>query len=160
MVAEKPLQFQKTKTGSSTWFLDLCASRHLCNDWSFFSNIKVKSIDFVIATGQVIRTEEIGTVLIPLVGGDNIELHNVVLVPRCNFNLISLGQLCKSEITYHNNPTAMSLIRNGEVIARAKKDWNLFTLKLAQPGRAMTVINIRPKAMAITGRGRPTHLVS
>lgn len=160
MVAKRPLQSQKTKTGSITWFLNLCASRYLCNDQSFFSNTRAKSIDFVTAAGQVIQTKEIGTVLIPLVGGNNIELHNVALAPGCNSNLISLRQLRESGITYYNDPAAMTLMRNGEVIARAKRDRNLFTLDLAQPRRVMTVVNKRLKAMAITERGQLTHLVS
>lgn len=44
----------------------------------------------------------------------------------------------------------MTLMRDGKVIAHAKRERNLFTLELAQPG----------KAMAMTGLGRPTHLVS
>lgn len=57
----------------------------------------------------------------------------------------------------------MTVMRNGKIIAHAKRDRNLFTLELAQPRRAMATIktvSILPKAMAIHGRGRPTHLVS
>ena len=115
------------------------------------------------AAGQVIRTEEIGTVSIPLADGSKIELQNVALAPGCDSNLISLGQLRETGITFHDDPTAMTLMRNGKIIAQAKRDRNLFTLELAQPGRAMATIkavSILPKAMAIQGRGRPTHLVS
>lgn len=62
---------------NSTWFLDSCASRHLYNDRSLFTNTRAKSTDFVTAAGQVIRTEEIGTVSIPLADGRKIELQNV-----------------------------------------------------------------------------------
>lgn len=54
----------------------------------------------------------------------------------------------------------MILIKNGEVIARANKDRNLFILDLAQPEKAMAVINKRPKTMAIIEQDRLTHLVS
>ena len=81
MVAKRPLQLRKTKTSSSTWFLDLYTSLYLCNNRSFFSNTKTKSIDFVTAARQVIWIEEIGTILIPLTGGDNIKLHNVAYAP-------------------------------------------------------------------------------
>ena len=155
---------QLQKVDTDTWFLDSCASRHLCNNRKLFSNTKTKSIDFVTAAGQVIRTEEIGIVSIPLSGGNTIELHNVALIPGCNFNLISLGQLHESGITYHDNPMTMTLMRNGKVIAEAKREQNLFTLNLADPGKAMAVIspsdNIKHRAMAMTGRGHPTHLVS
>lgn len=105
-----------------------------------------------MAIRQVIQTKEIGKILILFVGGDNIKLHNVVLAFGCNSNLISLKQLYKSEITYHNNPMAMVLMRNGEVIARIKTDWNLFTLGFAQPRKAITVVNKKSKAMGIIGQ--------
>lgn len=111
-----------------------------------------------MAASQIIWTEEIGNVLIPLAGDNNIKLHNVALISRCNSNLISLGQFCKSRIIYHDNLKAMILIRNKEVIAQAKKDWNLFIFDFAQPGKAITIV--RKKIMAIIGRGQPTHLVS
>ena len=112
---------------NNTWFLDSCASRHLCNDRRLFSNLRARSIDFVTAAGQVIRTEEIGNVSIPLADGNNIELKNVALAPGCNSNLISLGQLRETGITYHDNPTAMTLMQQGRIIAHAKRTRNLFT---------------------------------
>ena len=84
---------QKTSRSSFSWFLDSCASRYLCNNRRLFTNTRAKSIDFITAVGQVIRTEEIGTVSIPLADGITIELQNVAWVPGCNSNLISLGQL-------------------------------------------------------------------
>lgn len=82
----------------------------MCNDRQSFSNTRAKSIDFVTAAGQVIRTEEIGTVSIPLADGTKIELHNIALAPRCDSNLISLGQLREGGITYHDSPTSMTLM--------------------------------------------------
>ncbi len=138
-----------------SWFLDLCASRLLCNDRRLFSNTRAKSIDFVTAAGQVIRIEEIGTFSIPLSGGATIELLHLALAPNCDSNLISLGQLRESGITYHDNLTAMTLRRNGKIVANAKRERNLFTLNLAAPNQAMSA-----KAMAIGGKGQPTHFVS
>lgn len=54
----------------------------------------------------------------------------------------------------------MILIKNGEVIARANKNRNLFTFDLAQPEKAMAIINKRPKTMAIIEQDQLTHLVS
>lgn len=89
MVKEQGLQKLGT---NNTWFLDSCASRHMCNDQTLSSDLKAKSIDFVTVAGQVIRTEEISTVTISLADG-NIELHNVAGSPECDLNRISLGQL-------------------------------------------------------------------
>lgn len=68
---------------------------------------------------------------IPLANGENIELQNVALAPKCDSNLISLGQLRKIGITYHDNLIAMTLMRNRKVIIYTKKDTNLFTLEIA-----------------------------
>lgn len=145
------------KSIASAWFLDSCASRYSCNNRSLFKNTHAKSIDFVTAVGQIIRTNEIGTVAILLTGGTTIELHNVAFAPQCDSNLISLGQQRKSGITYHDDPTMMILIKDGKAIVHAKRERNLFILDLAAPGKVMAVM---PKAMAITRQGRPTHLVS
>ena len=135
----------------------MCASRHLCNNQRLFTSTRAKSIDFITAAGQVIRTEEIGTVSIPLADGTTIKRHNIALAPRCNSNLISLSQLQESGIIYHDDPSSITLMRGNKTIVRAKRSHNLFTLNLAMPGQIMSVIS---RAMAITGRGRPTHLVS
>lgn len=82
-----------------------------------------------------------------------IELHNVALAPDCNSNLISLGQLRESGIMFHDDPTTMTLTRGGNIIAHAMRSQNLFILNTAMPGLVMSI-----KAMAITGRGQPTHL--
>ena len=153
----KKQRLQRTSRSSSFWFFDSCASRHLCNNRRLFTNTRAKSIDFITADGQVIQTEKIGTVSIPLTDGTTIELQNVTLALGCDSNLISLGQLRESGITYHNDPDSMTLMKNGSIIARAKRNHNLFTLDLAMPGQIMSAIS---RAMAITGRGRPTHLVS
>lgn len=164
MVKERELQKLGT---NNTSFPDSCTSRHMCNDWTLFSDLKAKSIDFVTAVGQVIWIEKIGTVTIPLANG-NIELHNDVLARGCDSNLIWPSQLQETEITYHDNPTTMTLMQYRKVIDYTKRTWNLFPLDLAHLGRAMAV-TIKPKAMAIagqaraiaiTGQGRPTHLVS
>lgn len=139
-----------------TWYLDSGASRHLCNDRSLFTNLRPMSIDFVTAGKKIIRSEEIGTVSIPLADGKSIELLDIALVPECDSNLISLGQLRETGITFHDNPSHMTLIRHGVVIAQAKRHRNLFILDRAIPETMMKVRNL---AMA-TGRGRPTHLVS
>lgn len=102
-------------------------------------------------------TEEISIVLIPLAGRNNIELHNVALVVRCDSNLILLGKFYESGNTYHDNLKAVILIGNGEVIVWAKRDQNLFILDFTQLGKAMIVIS--KKTMAITRHGQPTYLV-
>lgn len=102
-----------------------------------------------------------------LANGSKIDLQNVAVTSRCDSNLISLSQLQETGITFYDDPRAMTLMRNGKVIAKAKKDRNLFTLELVHPGRAMAV-TIQAKAMAsagqahtmtMTGQRQPTHFI-
>lgn len=82
---------QRTLPLSFSWFLDLCTSRNLCNNWRLFTNTWAKNIDFITVTGQVIQIEEIGIVSIPLADNITIKFQNIVLAPGCNSNLILLG---------------------------------------------------------------------
>lgn len=159
MTAESSIM-SKTR---ATWYLDSCASRHLTNDRSLFiEKIQPKTWDFTTAGGQVIRSEGVGTVRIALADGAAIELKGVALVPECESNLISLGQLRDSRITYHDENSFMMLMQDGVPIAQARRDRNLFVLDLATPGKVMqaNVTTNNKHAMVITGRGRPAHLVS
>lgn len=91
-----------------------------------------------------------GHMSISLADGTTIKLQNVGLVPVCNSNLILLGQLQENGITYHDDPSLMTLMRGGKTIARAKKSHNLFTLDLAIPGQIVSAIS---RAMEITSQG-------
>lgn len=126
---QRDQRLQKIES-KSNWFLHSCASRHLCNNPSLFTNKRDKSINFITAAGQIIRIEEISTVSIPLADGSKIKLQNVALAPEYDSNLITLGQLRETRITFHANSTAMILIKNRKIIAQTKKDRNLFIFEL------------------------------
>lgn len=134
------------------WYLDFCASRHLTNNKKLFvkDSPRPKSLDFTTAGGQIVCSESIGTIDIPLADGSSLGLNNVAYAPDCDSNLISLGQLRESGITYVDNTEVMTLMQAGVPIAHARRDRNLFILDLASPN----------KAMQVTGPGLPTHLVS
>lgn len=110
----------------------------------------------------MIQIEKIGTILIPLLRRITIKLYNIALAPKCNSNLISFGKICKSRITYHDNLMTMILMRNGKVIAKVKREQNLFILDLTNPKKAIAVISPPNKyhTIAMTGQECPTHLVS
>lgn len=142
------------------WYFDSCASRHLTNNRNLFiKELRPKCLDFTTAGGQTLRAESIGTIAIPLDDGSSIRLERVAYAPECDSNLISLGQLRDSNITYVDNPDAMTLMQGGQAIAHARRDRNLFILDLATPNKVMQVTQ-PPRAMMTQGRGRPTHLIS
>lgn len=126
---------------------------------TLFTNIHTTSINFIIAVGQIIKSEEIGTISIPLNGDITIKLKNVELAPECDSNLISFGQRWENGITYHNSLTIMTLIRESKVIAQAKRDQNILTLDLASPGQAMSV-KYKLTIIVVIRQGWATHLVN
>lgn len=91
-----------------------------------FKSTRSKSLNFITAADQVICTNEIGIIENSLTGDKSMELHNVAFAPECDINLISLGQLQESKITYHDHPKMMILIKKRRAIAYAKKSQNLF----------------------------------
>ena len=77
-------------------------------------------IDFVTVVGEIIQTEQVGAVSIPLITGQ-IDLQNIALASKYDSNLISLSQLRETGITFYDNPTSMALIKDGKVITHAKR---------------------------------------
>lgn len=74
MTKEKPLQ----KSIASTWLFNFYVFQHLCKNCSLFKNTYAKSINFVIAVRQIIRTNRINIMAISLIGSNGIKLHNIV----------------------------------------------------------------------------------
>lgn len=56
----------------------------------------------------------------PLLNSKIIEFYNIVYTPVCNSNLISLSQLQKSRILFHNDPIIMILMRERKIIVYIK----------------------------------------
>lgn len=158
MAKESHHQMQITR---GTWYMDSCASRHLTNNRDLFvGELKAKSLDFTTASGQTLRAESIGTIAIPFANG-TVKLKGVAYAPDCDANLISLRQLCESNITFVNDKSHMKLMQGGRKVARAKRDQNLFVLELATPNKVIQVTATnQQQAMTAQGRGRLTHLVS
>lgn len=69
----------------------------------------------------------------------SLKLWDIAYAPDCNSNLISLSQLCNSNITYIDNFKVMKLMQAGYPIAYAKCNQNLFILELATPNKAMQI---------------------
>lgn len=109
--------FLEKTSEKKTWYLNSGALQYLCNDRSLFINLRPMSINFITARKQIICLEEIGTVSIPLADGKSIKLLDTALVPKCDSNLIFLGQLRETGITFHDNPSHMTLIRHRVVIS-------------------------------------------
>lgn len=133
------------------WYLDSCASQYLTNNRDLFiKKLRPKCLDFIIAGGQTLCAKSIRTIAIPLDDGSSIRLKGVAYAPKCDSNLISLGQLRNSNIIYVDNPNTMTLIQGDQAIAHTRRDQNLFILNLAIPNKVMQVTQ-PPRAIMTQG---------
>lgn len=78
---------------SRVYYLDSSALRHICNSHERFIDLRLKTYEFVIASGDIIRSNQVGIVMLPLKNDAQLTLSNVTYNPKCDFNLIFLDQL-------------------------------------------------------------------
>lgn len=84
------------------WYFNSYTLRHICNNRELFSNLQSKNYEFITIEREVIQFQEVETVHLSLPNG-KITLFNIAYTSKYNSNLISLGQLCKLEISYYNH---------------------------------------------------------
>ena len=136
---------------NNIWYLDSCASRHICNNRELFLDIRSKNYKFIMARGKIIYSQKVGIVHFTLLSGKiTMTLLNVEYAPKCDFNLISLGQLCESGILYHNHPNSMALKQGKSTLKVANRHKNLFVLETG----------LKIKAMFMKNKDRLTFLLS
>ena len=80
------------------WYLDSYALRYICNNRERFADLRPKSYKFVITGGTIIRSSQVGTITLLLENSLQLTLSNIAFTPKCDSNLISLGQLQKTGI--------------------------------------------------------------
>ena len=131
-----------------TWYLDSCTLRHICKNRDLFSDLQPKNFEFITAGREIIRSWKVGIVHLSLQSG-KITLLNVAYTPKCDSNLISLGQLRKSRISYHDHPDSMIPKQGGNIIRLAMSHKNLFIFETKSE-----------KIMLVQKRGRPRYLLS
>lgn len=95
---------------NNTWYLNFCASRYICNNRKLFLDIQSKNYEFIMARGKIIHSQEVDKVHLTLQSRKTtMTLLNVVYAPKCDSNLISQGQLHKSDISYYNHLNSIVL---------------------------------------------------
>lgn len=95
--------------------------------------------------------EQVKTVILAFKNGLELILSNLAYALRCNSNLISLGQLCKTGISYHDYHKYMILKQRRSIIRLAINRKNLF---------ALNTCTLLGRAMLYKRRGRPTYLLN
>ena len=130
------------------WYLDFCASRHIYNNHEKFVDLRPKTYEFITAGGNIIKFSQIRTITLLLNNGSNLTLTNVIYTPECDSNFISLGQLRKIGISYHDYAECMVLKQEGKTIRLATRRKNLFIFNT----------QIAPsKTMLVKSRERPIY---
>lgn len=90
--------------------MDLCVSRYLIKNRELFvEDLKIKFLNFINASSQTFWIESVGTIAIYFIN-KTIRFEGIVYILNYNTNLISYGQLCKSNITFVNDVKSMTLI--------------------------------------------------
>lgn len=131
------------------WYLDYCTLRYICNNWKLFLNLRSKNYEFIIAGEEVIQPQEVGTVHFSLPNRKVTQL-NIANTPKCDSNLISLRQLRKSGILYHDHLDFMILKQRRSTIALAVRYKNLFIFETT----------LKNKTILVWEKERPIYLLS
>lgn len=106
---------------------------------------------FIIAESEIIQSQEVGKAHFTLRSKmSTMMLLNITYALKCDSNLISLGQLYKSRISYHNHPDFMVFKQEGNTLTVANRHKNFFVLETS----------LKAIAMLVKRRSRPTYLLS
>ena len=136
---------------SEVWYLDSCASRHICNSKEKFAELWPKTYKFVTAGGIIIKSNQVRTIILFLINEIQLTLSNIIFAPECDSNLISLGQLQETGISYHDYSEQMLLRQAEKTIGLTTRKRNLFIRDIQIHSRKMILVK---------DRGRPIYLLS
>lgn len=106
----------------NVWILDSGASSHMCRESKFFSKIEKKTHKIMLASGEYIMAEGMGTVEVKSINNVNISLQDVWYVPKLHSNFLSISKIVN----------AGYIVQFKEKIAEVKTKQNriLYTAKM------------------------------
>jgi hypothetical protein len=86
-----------TAPGNTKWYFDSACCNHMTSASHLFSSLSKNDITRSIHTadGSLMHVSHTGSISL-----SNLSLPNTYLIPKLNFNLISIGQLC--DLGYEN----------------------------------------------------------
>ena len=124
---------------NKSWFLDSCASAHMCNDKSVMTNLKTPKIkSVVVANKGAMQVEAQGEVILRVYGVEGsetkIRLKDVLYIPGIASNLISVGEIDKNgcSIKYQKGNCEITN-SNNKIVATAAITQNSIYKLTAQP---------------------------
>lgn len=123
--------------------------RYIFKNRELFSKLWPKNYNFITAKNNIIKFEEISIVDL-FVGRGKVTLFNVIYTPKCDSNLILLGQFQELEILSDDYLKFMILKQKRSTIRLAMKYTNFFVLEIRH----------KNNAMLLRRRSRPIYLFS
>lgn len=112
------------------WYLDSYTSKHIYNNHKKFVGLRLKTFKFIMANGNIIRSIQVGTIILFFENNSNLIFTNIVHTLKCDSKLIFLCQLWDTRILYHNYAKYIVLKQKGKTIGLVTKKKNLFILNI------------------------------
>lgn len=119
---------------NNDWFiLDSGCSRHMVNDLNLLTDIKKLEIPVKISVakdGEEMFGDRGGILNCKNQGGEYLRLKNVVYVPKCSYNLISVNSLLTQGYQVTFDDECAKIMRNGTVVGNAVVVKGMYRLDL------------------------------
>lgn len=118
------------KVNISEWCVDSGASAHMCNNKSYFTNLKRMIHDSVIlADGRNLPIEGVGIIDFRNAHNQKIRLTEVQFVPNLKCNLLSVSKLAKNGCNIVFKREKCEITKNGKTLLVVKSQNNVYKMK-------------------------------
>ncbi|CAD6995283.1 unnamed protein product [Ceratitis capitata] len=150
--------FETKSQNRDMWLFDSGASSHMCMDKKFFNELEPKRQEIVLASGETIYAQGIGSVSLKT-EFTNIKLHNVWYVPELTSNFFSIGKALKygHTVKFSKNNAIMKTGK-GENMLSAKFVGGAFVVKMALKKTAQKVNAIVETKQSVKWHERFGHV--
>ena len=115
-----------TTPGNPPWYFDSACCNHMTSSSHVFSTLSTRDHTHIhTADGSLMEVSHKGPISLP-----SLTMPDTYLIPKLNFNLISVGQLCDLGYTLTFSSTGCSVQdpRTGQVIGNGRKVGRMFEL--------------------------------
>lgn len=123
------VQTQLNTLPSNYWFIDSCASSHMCPHRSIFQTYQSITLNVVIANGTLLPVIGMGDITIEnIIHGKTvlIKLYDVLHIPLLTDNSISVNKLNMSGISVHFDSSVCKLVKDDTVLGVCNETDSVF----------------------------------
>jgi hypothetical protein len=116
------------KPDQQQWILDSGCTKHMTFDEGHFIDFKRHGGTVTVANGKTLQVRGGGTIEVPI-QGKMTQITGVIYVPDLGYNLLSVSQLGERGMKCNFDSSSATLLRNGKVVAIARKLGRTYVLK-------------------------------